>query len=133
MMNIIETYPIYALLLANAALCAAAVLAILKFQRLLRSSARFWDSPTGSALQAQCDQSMFNQSTENQLASLAAALEQLEKTTRTVSVATSEKVPYDTAIRMAKAGASTEELVRNCGLSAGEANLYRRIHASSAA
>jgi type II secretory pathway component PulM len=35
---------------------------------------------------------------------------------------------YQIAIRLARSGASSEELMSNCGLSAGEADLVRRIH-----
>lgn len=35
---------------------------------------------------------------------------------------------YQIAIRLARSGASREELVKSCGLSLGEADLVRRLH-----
>ena len=39
---------------------------------------------------------------------------------------------YQIAIRLARGGASREELVSRCGLSFGEAELVRRLHGASA-
>jgi len=128
-----DAYSIYALLISNAVLLGAASLAILKFQRLLKSSSEFWDSPTGSALQAQSDQGQINQSTEERLETLQHAVENFERSNRESPVAPAEKLPFENAVRMAKAGASIDDLVRSCGLSKGEAGLFMRVHARSAA
>lgn len=133
MMNIPDFYSIYALLISNAMLLGAAALAIVRFQHRLKSASKFWDSPTGSALQAQCDQSSFNQLTEERLAKLQGAIEKIECTTNGAQPASVEKLPFENAVRMAKAGASLEDLVRTCGLSYGEARLFMRVHAKSAA
>jgi len=38
---------------------------------------------------------------------------------------------YQIAIRLARSGASREELIASCGLSAGEADLVRRVHGTA--
>ncbi len=129
----INSYSLYALLYSNAVLLGAASLAILKFQRLLKSSSKFWDSPTGSALQAQCEQGQINQLTDERLEMLQEAIESIERNSRETPVAPTEKLPFENALRMAKAGASVDDLVRTCGLSKGEARLFMRVHAKSAA
>ena len=43
------------------------------------------------------------------------------------------RLPIENAVRMAKHGASIEELVRGCGLNIGEAQLMRKLHGQSRA
>jgi hypothetical protein len=65
--------------------------------------------------------------TNFRVAELAA---QVEGELRATS-STSEAVPrYQTAIRLARDGASREELIASCGLSRQEADLVQRIHAA---
>jgi len=120
-------------LFSNAVLLGAASIAILKFQRLLKSSAKFWDSPTGSVLQAQCNQGEINRSTDERLEILQGAIESIERNSREIPAAPAEKLPFENAVRMARAGASLDDLIRTCGLSKGEARLFMRVHAKSAA
>lgn len=40
------------------------------------------------------------------------------------------ELPVEYAVRMARAGASVEDLVQSCGLNVGEAQLLLRLHAS---
>jgi hypothetical protein len=133
MMNITDAFPVYPLLVSNALLLAAATLAILKFQRLLKSSSEFWDSPNGSTLQAQNDQGLINRQTDERLALLQDALDSIKRSEVKNLPAPAEKLPFENAVRMAKAGASLDDLVRTCGLSKSEARLFMRIHAKSAA
>jgi len=133
MMIDIDSYAYYALLFSNAVLLGAASIAILKFQRLLKSSAKFWDSPTGSVLQAQCNQGEINRSTDERLEILQGAIESIERNSREIPAAPAEKLPFENAVRMARAGASLDDLIRTCGLSKGEARLFMRVHAKSAA
>lgn len=132
MMTIPDSYSVYILLVSNALLVGAASLAIIGFQRQLKSSSKFWDSPTGSALQAQCDQSMINQINDERLAALQEAVDNFERV-NVEADPPSEKLPFENAVRMAKAGASVDDLVRTCGLSHGEARLFMRVHSKSAA
>jgi len=39
-----------------------------------------------------------------------------------------QSLPIENAVRMAKQGASVEDLTRNCGLNIGEARLMRKLH-----
>ena len=133
MMNMLDSYSIYALLISNALLLGAAALAIVRFQHKLESASKFWDSPTGSALQAQCDQSSINQITEERFASLQDAIHKIERINDVAHSPPTEKLPFENAVRMARAGASLDDLVRTCGLSRGEAQLFMRVHARSAA
>ena len=100
----IDSYSLYALLFSNAVLLGAASLAILKFQRLLKSSTKFWDSPTGSALQARCDQQEINQATDVRLETLHETIAKIERNQREASPVTAEKLPFENAVRMAQAG-----------------------------
>ena len=42
-------------------------------------------------------------------------------------------LPIENAVRMARHGASIDELVRNCGLNIGEARLMQKLHSKAAA
>ena len=131
-MTILDTFFIYALLISNALLAAAAALAIMKIQRLAKSSARFWDSPTGGVLRAQSDQGSNYKLIDERLASLQDAVDMFEHINSGIQSPT-EKLPFENAVRIAKSGASLDELVRTCGLSKGEAHLFMKVHARSAA
>lgn len=131
-MTTLDFYSFYALLVSNALLLGAAALVILKFQRKEKAAAQFWDSPTGSALQAQGEQDLINSETAERLAALQLAIERIEKANTSPAPPT-EKLPFDNAVRMAQAGASLDDLVRTCGLSHGEARLFMRVHARAAA
>ena len=39
-----------------------------------------------------------------------------------------QSLPIENAVRMAKQGASVEDLTRNCGLNVGEARLMQKLH-----
>lgn len=133
MMTIIDSYSTYALLISNAMMLAAAALAIIRFQRQVNSASRFWDSPTGSALQAQNDQSAINQETNERIALLQDAVKKFESIDGDSQSAPAEKLPFENAVRMARAGASLDDLIRTCGLSKGEAQLFMKVHARAAA
>ena len=54
--------------------------------------------------------------------------ERVDRPQQLASVANSPAPGYQIAIRLAKGGASREELVSGCGLSINEAELVRRLH-----
>lgn len=122
------TYSLYALLFANAALVAAAALAILRFQRMLRESRAFWESPTGAALRTQ------NPVQIDHGKLLAHEIAVLQKTVAKLchreqrQAEAPPSLPLEHAVRMAKRGASVEDLTRSCGLNIGEARLMRKLH-----
>jgi len=43
------------------------------------------------------------------------------------------RLPIENAVRMAKHGASIEDLMRSCGLNIGEAQLMRKLHGQTRA
>ena len=125
------------LLIANAALLAAAVIAIVRFRNQARRFEKFWDSPTGVSL---ADTQSLNASAERPSdASLEQRVAELQSVVRTLaneSQATADAGdsgrPIENAVRMAQHGASVDELVRNCGLNIGEAQLMRKLHGKTA-
>jgi hypothetical protein len=69
---------------------------------------------------------------EARLDTTAAAVSRIdERFERQGPGATSTGQGYQIAIRLARGGASREELVSSCGLSAGEADLVRRLHGAA--
>ena len=55
--------------------------------------------------------------------------ERIQKPQHVTSPAPVATPGYQIAIRLAKSGATREELISSCGLSAGEAELVQRLHA----
>jgi len=128
-MMIDSTFSLYALLIANACLVAAAALAILRFQRMMRKSRSFWESPTGAAMQRPVpvpgEQDRLLAHEIAVLQKTVASLCNKERPTQEVSV---ERLPLEHAVRMARHGASVDDLTKKCGLNIGEARLMRRLH-----
>ena len=142
----IEISTVSLLLLANAALLAIATVTLLRFQRAARAHREFWQSPTGAALDAEpagqpqdtgkpaerrdCLQSMMRLERQMLLLrkdfhrSLASASEAGREPRRAAVL------PFENAARMAKHGASADELSARCGLSTEEARLMLKLHRS---
>ena len=141
------------LLLANAMLLGIASLVIIRFRREAQALLKFWHSPLGSALavsredsSATSNSSDASDSSERRLyAQSVMRLEhQLLQLRRDVlrnaakqdgvadvperSPAPSGGLPIENAVRMARMGASADDLARNCGLSPGEARLMQKLH-----
>lgn len=123
-------YSIHLLLISNALVVAAATIAILRLQRLLRNSAAFRENPTDSVMYAQGDRDNTKQLVDQRLSSLQKIVFDLARKQNTIQARSTEKLPLENAMRMAKHGASVEDLTRSCGLSKGEAQLLMRVHAS---
>jgi len=124
-----DPFVIYMLLLSNTVLLGAAAIAILRLQRTTVESAQFWSSPTGDALEAQnAEKNARPEKIEQHVAAMQATVERLEKKDR--STRPILNVPIENAVRMARGGASVEELTRNCGLNIGEARLVQRLHSN---
>lgn len=122
-------FPLYALLIANSMLLAAAVFAILRFQRLFRNSAQFWSSPNGAAIQMRCpSQQEQSKLVIHEIAVLQRTVAKLCERERPHVQPLPNKLPIRHAVRMAKHGASIEDLTKGCGLNAGEAQLMRKLH-----
>ncbi len=134
-----DSMTFYLLLLSNAALLSAAVIAIVRFQRQCERLEKFWNSPTGAALadqQPDLDRSLALNTLrlERRLARLQATVEGLTALPgeRIPEPSTSHPLPIENAIRMAKSGASVEDLSRSCGLNIGEARLLKTMHGEAA-
>ena len=123
-------YSIHLLLISNALVVAAATIAILRLQRLLRNSTAFRENPTDSVMYAQGDRDNTKQLVDQRLSSLQKIVFDLARKQNTIQARAPEKLPLENAMRMAKHGASVEDLTRSCGLSKGEAQLLMRVHAN---
>jgi len=71
---------------------------------------------------------------ETRLDATAAAVARIdERSERQAHLSNGPPADYQVAIRLARGGASREELVSRCGLSLGEADLLRRLHSGASA
>lgn len=135
MMNIDTSFSLYALLVANAALLAAVGLAMSRFRRQLNSFEQFWNSPTGAALAEKQPQESGEPEAvlglERRVTELQRVLRTMQERRPDAVVETGPRLPIENAVRMARHGATIDDLVRNCGLNVGEAQLMRKLHGSA--
>lgn len=136
MMEMTTTMATNLLLFANATMLAAASIAIIRFRKQARRFEQFWDSPTGvSIADTQSLQAQTVPASDPQLERRVAELQSVVKTLAKKTHATREPenvgLPIENAVRMAKHGASIDELIRSCGLNIGEAQLLRKLHGKS--
>ena len=134
------------LLLANGALLAVSTLVLLRFQREARIQREFWQSPTGAVLAGESVANAQGSGVASERRNYAQSVMRLERQmlllrkdfhrslasasesgaeTRTAAV-----LPFENAARMAKHGASVDELSARCGLSSEEARLMLKLHRS---
>ncbi len=132
------------LLAANAMLLALTCHALVRFERRCQRIEDFWESPTGNALSDSGDEELREQMKATRR--LEERVGQLQRTVKVIELnksrpqpaeptqATVERnLPIENAIRMARLGASVEELTRSCGLNIGEARLMQKLHRQSGA
>ncbi len=135
------------LLLANATLLAVSTLVLLRFQREARIQREFWKSPTGAALAEEPTANMRGGGTAGERRNYAQSVMRLERQMlllrkdfhRSLASApdpgsesrAAAVLPFENAARMAKHGASADELSARCGLSTEEARLMMKLHRSS--
>lgn len=139
-MTIDYSMTLYLLLFANAALASAAVIAILRFQKRSERLEKFWSSPTGAAIADQqstdIDRSLALSTLrlERRLVQLQATLDGLAASPgdSEPQPPPAQQLPIENAIRMARSGASVEDLSRSCGLNIGEARLLKKMHGAAA-
>lgn len=131
-MNIDSTFSLYALLVANAALLAAVGLAMSRFRRQLSSFEQFWNSPTGAALaegrQEESEPPAAVVGLERRVTELQRLLRTIQDRRPETAIEHGPRLPIENAVRMARHGATIDDLVRNCGLNVGEAQLMRKLH-----
>ncbi|MDH3533277.1 MAG: DUF2802 domain-containing protein [Gammaproteobacteria bacterium] len=140
MMEISDVTTLHLLLISNAALLAAAVIAIVRFQKQCRRFEQFWNSPTGAALagkQPADEQSrpQANRHLERRVTELQSVVRTLAKKGQVLAAPKSAevKLPIENAVRMARHGATIDDLVRSCGLNIGEARLMQKLHGKAQA
>lgn len=141
---------LYLILASQSFLLGAACIALHRFQRRCEAIEAFWKSPTGAMLADEADEELHKPESTRivTVASEEALLEKLkldqrisdlqrrlreiaerapaENLPRPVEIERS--LPIEHALRMAKNGASAEELTRACGLNVGEARLLCKLH-----
>lgn len=124
------TLPLYLLVIANAALIVAAAFAVLRVDRTLRETRDFWASPTGMAMQVEQagKPGPDHRRLMQQVLHLQKSVDALGQRAQPLPQEHVIDLALQQAVRMAKRGASVEELSRDCGLNAGEAALLRRLH-----
>ncbi len=139
-MDIANSTTFSLLLLANASLVAACSIALNRFCRQARRFEKFWDSPTGLAIaETQSLQAaMISQAPAGadpclgeRVAELQAVVRTLVKKSQPGRDTFEASLPIENAVRMARSGASIDDLIRNCGLNIGEAQLMRKLHGKS--
>ena len=129
---------LYLLLVSNAVVLILAVVAIVRFERRWQRIDSFWDSPTGVALNEASDEEMREQTRatlqlEQRLSELQRAVARMQRRAPNEPPPLERTLPIDNAVRMARSGASVDDLTRNCGLNVGEARLMKRLHGQARA
>ena len=137
-MNISDTTALYMLIIANAALLAAAAIAVVRIQRQMRRFEQFWNSPTGTSLAVQepvqeQPRPQANRHLERRVTELQSVVRTLAKREQPTMKQVDGSLPIANAVRMARHGASIDELVRSCGLNIGEARLMQKLHSRAQA
>jgi len=137
-MNLYDSISIYLLLFANAVLLSAASIAIVRFRKQCERLESFWNSPTGAAIADQKSdqdrmQFLSTMRLERRLAQLQGKVDSLVTAPeKSAPPPATRQLPIENAIRMAKGGASVDELTRTCGLNIGEARLLQKMHGAAA-
>ena len=137
-MDISTEFTTHLLLIANAAMLAAAAIAIVRFRKQARRFEKFWESPVGAAM-AETEALNAKAKTEpdpelsRKVSELQSVVWKLAQKKPVAEQASKKQLPIENAVRMAKHGASIGELIRSCGLTIGEAQLMRKLHGNSAA
>lgn len=133
MMITIDSHFLFLLLAANALLLAIACTVLSRFDQRCKRIEEFWDSPTGTALAEDNDteaheQVMASRRLEQRLGELQRAVKLMEIKAPKQRPTVERSLPIENAVRMAKNGASIDELTRTCGLNIGEARLMQKLH-----
>jgi Protein of unknown function (DUF2802) len=130
----LEAHYVYLLLGSNAIMLALACLCFARFDNRCKEIEKFWASPTGTAIN---DDTAAEPSEQ---AKIAARLEQrigeLQRALKVIAIDRAKadeprverNLPIENAVRMARLGASVDDLAKNCGLNIGEAQLMQKLH-----
>ena len=134
MMITLEAHYVYLLIISNAVMLALACLSFARFDRRCNQIEEFWASPNGSTLSDEDDaekqrQLKMTQRLEKRVGELQRSVKVIELKKATPDERPVERnLPIENAVRMAKKGASVEDITRNCGLNIGEARLLQKLH-----
>jgi len=137
MMITLEAHYIYLLIVSNAVMLAIACFCFTRFDTRCRQIEAFWVSPTGTAIsddnqdgsdeQIRLTQSLDKRLGELQRTVTVMAIKKVDSTL-TPSPPIERNLPIENAIRMARLGASIDDLAKSCGLNIGEARLMQKLH-----
>lgn len=153
-----ESTILYLVIASQALLLAAACIALLKFQRQFRAIEDFWNSPTGAMLaddqqqtaevpdtpaqpyimtvgteEALLEKLKLDQRVNELQRKLNELVERQDEQKSVPAIEFERSLPIEHALRMAKNGASVDDLTRTCGLNIGEARLLKKLHGQAAA
>jgi len=134
----IDTTALFLLLAANTILLAAAAIAIIRMRSQMRRFEEFWSSPTGASLATRKPADVqprpqANRHLERRMTELQSVVRTLAKREQPLAQSTDTNLPIQNALRMARHGASIDDLVRRCGLNIGEAQLMQKLHGKAQA
>lgn len=136
----LQAHYVYLLIVANAVMLALACFCFTRFDKRCSQIEKFWDSPTGTALskgeqEDLHEQLRITQRLEKRVGELQRAMEILEiktpESAQPLNAAMERSLPLENAVRMARLGASVDDLTKGCGLNIGEARLMKRLHGAS--
>ena len=138
---IIDTYffSTYVLPLASLLLVGASALALVRVHFALSGSALDSTLSAGragcdeiGALRALCEDALSRQAEiAAQVAAMQRAVDALGDIDRLVVETAARPPAMEHAARLARCGASIDELTKSCGLNLGEASLMRRLHGAT--
>ena len=137
MMITLEAHYIYLLIVSNAVMLALACFCFTRFDRRCHEIEKFWASPTGTAISDDDpddshEQMRLTQRLEKRVGELQRTVKVLgiekSKSTPPPSTPIERHLPIENAVRMARMGASIEDLSKSCGLNIGEARLMQKLH-----
>lgn len=132
---LLTSYDLNVMLSVSATLVLGlAAFSLCRFERRCRDARMFWNSPTGTALS---DKSAATDSLSVEVAALQEtvrelrdAIGQFQPVAETQQTESDRRMPFDNAVRMAKNGATTDDLTKTCGLNVGEAHLLKKLHSA---
>lgn len=131
----LEAHYIYLLIVSNAIMLALACFCFSRFENRCRQIEEFWSSPTGNAVADDDNddaraQMRITQQLEKRVGELQRTVKVMEiKKAEPASTPTVERhLPIENAVRMARLGATVDDLTKSCGLNIGEARLMQKLH-----
>ena len=99
---------------------------------------KFWNSPIGASLADsqpvdEQPRPQANRHLERRVTELQSVVRTLAHKERAAARPVETNLPIENAVRMARHGATIDELVRSCGLNIGEARLMQKLHGKAQA